>query len=379
MDILLGYEIGTGAEVRIPLRHTAIFGMTQLSGKTTALEAIITRSGLRAVAFITKRGEAGFKSGNPIIPFYRPRADWQFVESLVNVALNERVKYETGMRSAIMRACRKATGLDEIRREALHLAAMSKGEFMKSVFEHLVAYLDIVVPELARYTFSTSLDLKTGVNVMALADMRAETQQLVIASCIEEINRVLDHVIVVVPEAWEMLPQSRLTPVKWVAQQFIRKGAALGNFMFLDSQDIGGIDKTPLRQVDNWLLGRMREAHEVERFSKQVLGAKIPADEVQTLKVGHFIAVLGDQVKRVYVLPAGVPEDMGIKVAKGQMTVEEVSQAMMACDPHVHSLNGVPVDDYFRPVQVPVIPLPRLLELRLEKLEKEVANLERKG
>jgi hypothetical protein len=84
-------------------------------------------------------------------------------------------------------------------------------------------------------------------------------------------------------------------------------------------------------------------------------------------------------VKRVYVLPAGVPEDMGIKVAKGQMTVEEVSQAMMACDPHVHSLNGVPVDDYFRPVQVPVIPLPRLLELRLEKLEKEVANLERKG
>jgi len=387
VDILLGYDTReghAGEEVRIPLQHTAIFGMTQLSGKTTALEAIITRSGLRAVAFITKRGEGSFKNGNQTIPFYKPRADWQYVEGLINVALNERVKYEPGMRSAIMRVCNESAGrgilpadsLDTVRKNARQMALTAKGEFMKSVYDRLAAYLDIVVPELARYKFSTKLNLKLGVNVMSLADMRTETQHLVIASTIQEINETLDHTILVIPEAWETLPQSRMTPVKLVAQQFVRKGAALGNYMFLDSQDCGGLDKTPLRQVDNWLIGRMRESNEIVRLSKQVLGATLLPGELQTLKVGHFIAVIGDQVRRVYVLPAGVPEEMGIKVAKGQMTVEEVSLQMQADDPQrLHPVKlpmtpeeALPVAEYDRRSEK--------LEKRLDSLEKEVAYLE---
>ncbi|MEM2568295.1 MAG: hypothetical protein QXH20_07515, partial [Candidatus Bathyarchaeia archaeon] len=90
--VLLGFEVGTGQPVYMPIHHLAVFGITQLSGKTTALEAIITRSGLRAVAFITKRGESGFTKFRFIPPFYRVRVDWQFVEGLVNVALGEKVK-----------------------------------------------------------------------------------------------------------------------------------------------------------------------------------------------------------------------------------------------------------------------------------------------
>jgi hypothetical protein len=37
--IHLGYEIGTGEPVSIPLQHLAVTGQTQRSGKTTALEA----------------------------------------------------------------------------------------------------------------------------------------------------------------------------------------------------------------------------------------------------------------------------------------------------------------------------------------------------
>jgi hypothetical protein len=46
-NILLGFEIGTGKPVYLPLHHLAIFGITQLSGKTTTLEAVISRSGLK--------------------------------------------------------------------------------------------------------------------------------------------------------------------------------------------------------------------------------------------------------------------------------------------------------------------------------------------
>lgn len=322
--ILLGFEVGTGEPVYVPLHHLAIFGMTQLSGKTTTLEALISRSGLRAIAFITKRGEAGFTSYNLITPYYKPRADWQFVEGLVNVALGEKVKYEPGMRWAIIKVSKGAKNLRDVKARAEEMLAKAKREFQKQLFEKLITYLEIVVPELERWSFSDRLELSEGVNVMDLSEMRLETQHLVIASTIEYVFRNLDHTVVIIPEAWETLPQTKMTPVKWVAQQFIRKGAAIGNYMFLDSQDIGGIDKTPLRQCDNWLMGRMKEAHEVERILKQLLGMKVKAEEIQTLPLGHFYAAIGNEVKKVYVLPVGVPESVGRSVALGQLTPEWV-------------------------------------------------------
>jgi hypothetical protein len=195
---------------------------------------------------------------------------------------------------------------------------------MKAVYEKLAAYLEIVIPELEKWVFTDKLDLSEGINVMDLSGMRLETQHLVIASTIEYAFANLDHVIVIIPEAWETIPQSKMTPVKWVAQQFIRKGAALGNYLWLDSQDIGGIDKTPLRQCDNWLMGRMKEAHEVERILKQLLGMKVPAEEIQTLPLGHFYAAIGNDVKKVYVLPVGVPEEIGREVALGKRSPESV-------------------------------------------------------
>ncbi len=361
-DILLGFEVGTGLPVHIPLHHLAIFGMTQLSGKTTTLEALITRSGLKAIAFITKRGEAGFTRCHPVGPYYKPRADWQFVEGLVNVALGEKVKYEPGMRWAIMQVCKGRQSLCEVCHDAQKKAKETKKDFLKSVFEKLAAYLEIVVPELEKWVFSDRLVLTEGVNVMDLSNMRLETQHVVIASTIEYIFQNLDHVVVIVPEAWETLPQNRMTPVKWVAQQFIRKGAAIGNYMFLDSQDIAGVDKTPLRQCDNWLMGRMKEAHEVERILKQLLGMKVKAEEMQTLPVGHFYAVVGNQVRKVYVLPSGVPEEVGIKVATGAVTPKSVQaeylkkEAPKESPEEASDLSDVPA--------------------RIQILEKEVASLE---
>jgi len=335
--ILLGYEVAlwdekgnllnpqtVGKPVYLSLHHLAIFGMTELSGKTTTLEGLISRSGLRAIAFITKRGEAGFTRYNLVTPYYKPRADWQFVEGLVNVALGEKVKFEPGMRYAIMKVCRGRKDLKEIQLAARALAKSDKSAFMRSVYEKLDEYLEIVIPELEKWVFSEKLELSEGVNVMDLSGMRLETQHLVIASTIEYAFSKLDHVIVIIPEAWESIPQGKMTPVKWVAQQFIRKGAAIGNYMFLDSQDIGGIDKTPLRQCDNWLMGRMKEAHEVERILKQLLGVKVPAEEIQTLPLGHFYAAIGNALKKVYVLPVGVPENVGVDVALGKRSPESV-------------------------------------------------------
>jgi very-short-patch-repair endonuclease len=195
------------------------------------------------------------------------------------------------MRWAIIKVSKGAKDLREVKARAEEMLEKAKRDFQKQLFEKLITYLEIVVPELERWHFTDKLELSEGINVMDLSGMRTETQHLVIASTIEYAFANLDHVVVIVPEAWETLPQTKMTPVKWVAQQFIRKGAAIGNYLWLDSQDIGGIDKTPLRQCDNWLMGRMKEAHEVERILKQLLGMKVPAEEIQTLPLGHFYAV----------------------------------------------------------------------------------------
>jgi len=322
--ILLGFETPTGQPVQMDLHHLAIFGMTRLSGKTTALEAFITRSGLSAIAFRTKRGETGFTTFHTIPPYYKPRTDWYYLESLINVALGEKVKFEPGMRGAIMRVVTGCKDLREIQRRCEEQLTKAKRAFMQDVYTKLAEYLKMIVPEMSRHTFSDTVKLERGVNVMDLVGMRRETQSLVIASTMEYAMANMEDVVVVVPEAWEHLPQSRVTPVTLSAESFIRKGASLGNWLWIDSQDIGGLDKRILRQVDNWLLGRMKEAHEVERVIKQLLGHKIRPEEIQMLPLGHFYAAIGNRVARIYVLPSGVPEEAGRQVAMGKLTPEQL-------------------------------------------------------
>ncbi len=325
IKILLGFEVGTGKEVHMGLHHTVITGMTQLSGKTTTLEAIISRANRRAIAFKTKRGEAGFNSYREIPPFFEERADWQYVSTLLEAVMRESLKFE---RPWIMKATQGTKTLREVYENVQMLRAEATKSLPENVYTALEQYLKIVVPQIEKFRFSKTLNLIDGINVMDLTEMTLELQALVIQSTMEYTLNNLHETILIVPEAWEHIPQGRNTPVKLFAETFIRKGAAIGNYLFIDSQDIAGIDKMPLRQCNNWILGRQREGHEVERVREQIGRGKINAEEIRTLPLGHFLAILGDDVKKVYVLPAGVPAKIGRRVAMGEMTVTDAGKYM---------------------------------------------------
>jgi hypothetical protein len=94
MRIPLGFEVKSGHAIEIPLRHTAVIGRTQQSGKTTTLQALIDRARLRALAFVTKRGEASFTSGRIVPPFFQEPGEsgeilWQYVSALLETAVGE--------------------------------------------------------------------------------------------------------------------------------------------------------------------------------------------------------------------------------------------------------------------------------------------------
>jgi hypothetical protein len=323
--VLLGYEIGTGSPVEIPVMHLAVTGQTQQSGKTTTLEALVHRSGLRAIAFVTKRAEGSFQNARRIQPYFRERADWQFVSAVLEATLREKMKFE---RSWIMRVCKGASTLRDVR-ENVHKALPKARGLSEDVYFRLGEYLDLVIPQMKRTAWASTVDLQPGLNVMYLAEFTSEVQALVIRSVLEWIHDRERDTIVVIPEAWEFIPEGRGSPVKLAAEKLIRKGAAAGNYVWLDSQDIAGVDKVLLKQVAVWILGVQRADVEVKRTLAHLpAGAARPKPaDIMQLNRGEFFVSYGRELKCVYVMPAWMDENNARNIALGNTAWHRVEPA----------------------------------------------------
>jgi hypothetical protein len=315
-EIPLGFEVGTGRPIAIPLKHLAITGQTQESGKTTTLEALITRSQLRAVTFITKRGEGSFTTARRIEPYFRERADWQFVAAILEASRGEKLKFE---RAWIIRASRGARTLADVHRNVREALKTAKG-LSGDVYLTLDAYLEVVVPQIARVRWATGVTLAAGINAVDLTGLTVELQHLVIKSTLDWVFEREADTVVVVPEAWKFIPQGRGTPVKLAAEAFIRQAAALHNFLWLDSQDLGGIEKTILRSVPVWILGVQRETNEITRTLANIPGviAKPKPTDIAVLELGQFYACWGTHAIRTYVQPVWLDPDTAREVARGR-------------------------------------------------------------
>lgn len=314
-EVLLGFEIGSGSPVTIPLQHLAVTGQTQASGKTTTLEALVERSGLPAIAFVTKRAEGSFSRGRHIKPFFQERTDWQFVSSVLEATLRERLKFE---RSWIMRACKGAKTLAEVQRNVKRGMERAKG-LAADVYLTLDHYLDIVIPQIERLPYVETLVYGPGLNVMDLSAYSVELQGLVIQSVLQFVYEHCRDTLVIIPEAWEFIPQNRGSPVLLACETLIRKGGNLRNFVWLDSQDIAGVHKNILRQVGVWILGVQREANEVKRALAHIPGniRKPKLDDVMQLDRGQFFACFGKTVAKVYVQPAWLDDVTAAGIAAG--------------------------------------------------------------
>jgi hypothetical protein len=311
--IRLGYEVGTGAEVDIPLAHTYVAGQTQLSGKTTTLVAIVDRAaalGRRALAFVTKRGEK--TSGRLIRPYLPREGDqpihWRLVESIIASALGQQSMRNE--RLLIINAARDARSLADVRRNVERLKNKSKG---RTADDYMLVgeYLDLVLPEMKALRATDKLDLRVGLNMMDLSDAGPQMQAIAIRAALEHINTKEHGVLTVFPEAWEFAPRERNAPAKSEAIAMARKGSALGNFLLCDSQDIAGVDTVIRGAASVWLIGVQREANELKRTLDVVKSSGIkppkPSD-VATLGIGQFFACWGSHAIKTYVQPAGMSD-----------------------------------------------------------------------
>lgn len=319
--IHLGYEVGSGTAVAIPLGHTAVTGQTSHSGKTTTLEALVTR-GLTttpALAFVTKRGEGSFTTGARVQPYFRDRADWQFVTSIIDATLQEKNKF---LRPWIMKICRATKSLAEVQ-AAVRLALKTAKGIHEGVYTQLDAYLDLIVPEIGRLKLAPALTLRDGLNVMDVSASPTPMQMLLVQSALDVVNAQFRGTVVIIPEAWEFIPEGKGSPVKASAIALVRKGAALGNHIWVDSQDMAGVDKTILRGCSVWLIGVQREANEIKRNLANIpAGIKRPsAGDVAQLRRGEFYACWGPHCIKTYVQPAWMSAEDARAVAIGEIPI----------------------------------------------------------
>lgn len=322
--VRLGFEVDTGQPVEIPIHHTVITGQTQRAGKTTALEALIARSQLKAVAFVTKRGEGSFGDARTIAPYFREQADWKYVASILEASRGEKMKFE---RSWIIKVSRGARTLADVQKNVRTALRTAKG-INEGVYTVLDAYLDDVVPLIDRVQWAKRVVLGPGLNVVDMTHLNVEMQHLVIRSTIEWVLEHEEGTIVIVPEAWKFIPQGRGTPVKLAAEAYIRQAAGLRNYLWLDSQDIAGVEKLILKSVPIWILGVQREANEVKRTLAQIpAGIKKPrTEDIATLGLGQFYACHGTHVTKTYVQPAWMNDAQARQVATGQLDVATASR-----------------------------------------------------
>lgn len=348
--IPLGFEMGSGAPVHVPRGHMVIVGQTQRAGKTTTLEACAARSGLKCVAFLTKRGEGSFRLSREIPPYYEDHIDWRTVRALCEALTDE--KWDKFQRQCLRSICRagqagrpatksfvewpKPDNLEDVCKNVAIALTKATGQ-RELIFGEIQDDLKTAQEELTKLKASTAEpDLREGLNVVDLERYEFHIQSLIIRSVIRWVHFKGKSTIVAMPEAWRFAPAQRRSPVRDAAEDFIRQGAALDNFLWIDSQNLSGISAVLLSQIRVWLFGVQRLRSEIEKTLDAIPDNIYPrprAADIASLGRGEFIACFDQEMYKTYVWPAWMKSALHAQaIAMGEESLDSAGEIVREFD-----------------------------------------------
>lgn len=373
--ILLGYEVGTGKVVHIDPDHLLGTGLTQQSGKTTMLNALISRSGRRAIAFRTKRGEIDWTVAKQLQPYYKePKKrgnliDWQYVKDLLEAAMERGLNFEEAW---IIRACDNAKTLRDVYENIQKLMEESKRGIDQNQYLKLEKYFEIILPQLEARQWASTLPLVKGVNLMDLEPLTFEMQCLVIERTMDHVIRNMKgDIIIVLPEARKFIPLHARTPVTATAIKMASEGAVLEIDLWVDSQTYSSINNEVRKQCGTQLHGVQMDNNEAKTVA-DLLDKNWNFTALKKLKLGHFFVKTKDKrYKHVYMLPAGIPKDLGKKVALGEISVNVIKEMLKKHQDMKLKIQPAPIDD-------PISQEPNLEQIQIEEQDQPMAGILKK-
>jgi hypothetical protein len=348
--IPLGFELGSGRAIAIPPAHTVFVGQTQRAGKTTTLEACAVRSGYSCLAFLTKRGEASFRLAREIPPYYSDDFfDWEIVRD-VCLALTG-ARWGEFQRQAVRVICEEGEigtpgkpsfvswprpeNFAELEENIAIALPKASGRMKMSLIE-VRADVRKARRELDRLQVrAADPELELGLNVVNLEAERPHIQSLVISSMMNHLRQRESRSIVCLPEAWKFTDSRRRTPVGEAARQFIREGAALHNFLWIDSQTLAGLSGELLAQIRVWLFGVQRYKAEIEKTLDAIPDNIFPRPsrgDIANLKLGQFVLAFDGELLPVYVQPVWMSASHAQAIACGEELIESARDILEEFD-----------------------------------------------
>ncbi|MCI4324879.1 MAG: hypothetical protein L3K00_03205 [Thermoplasmata archaeon] len=321
----IGYEVPSGTRFDVPLQHTAVYGLTRKAGKTTALEGMISRVGTTALVFRCGKNDLPFEGAHRIRAFFRERYDWRYVERLLWSFLEEKSKV---YRTLVMRATQGATSLADVHARIVKAGKTARRSWDQDLLFQLDHFFREILPALASLRLATDLELELGrVNLIDLEGQSKTVQALLIASALDRLMARPPEggCVVVLPEARNFVPSDTRTPATKSADDFVREGAKLGLYLWIDSQSLTGVDQQVVRNFGLSLHGHQTSDIEIRRIVKAI-DHGIESKDVKRLGLGQFLVEDQDGVRVVYVTPAWLPAEVAVLVAKGTVSAEEAAR-----------------------------------------------------
>uniref|UniRef100_A0A6M3L210 Uncharacterized protein n=1 Tax=viral metagenome TaxID=1070528 RepID=A0A6M3L210_9ZZZZ len=318
-SLFLGYEIGTGKEVTVPIFHTLITGQTRLSGKSTNLKAMAKQAikkGFKVLVMDTKINLADFEGfGNQIPVCLKQTTDPLVLRDLLE-SINQRKI--TQFQSTLIDITRHAKTFEEVIENAKDMLEKKRiSGFKKDACTTLIDLLARLIEQTKKFKTTVNLELPYPINVMTVNDFDLQGQQLIANTVLAEVLTKFENVIIMLDEAFKLLPQKWGSPCKQRVQEYVTQGAATGCFLWLATQFLAPTSKDAMKAMPIKILGRQDHNTEVEHTLELIPESKGKYSDsmIMQLKLGHFIVVTPEGSTHTYVCPEFADRNECIEVA----------------------------------------------------------------
>jgi len=360
-------EIGVteeGSPFYIPRFHTLIAGATGV-GKTEAARKTISAlrrliPDLKILIFDVKSTGRDWEGyGVDVRAYVETATDSRFLRDLIETQEGRKIDwffYELHI------ACQGAETwkdvLDSLRKR--YNRYKDRNQIKEEKLGTLIIFMEALVSELDKGEITSKFDLTNPITVVPINYREDAFKQLVVYSYLTAMRRNrITKVIVVCDEMSSLAPSLSGTGCRRIIEQYLfKQGRAAEVFGLAIDQEITGISPSVRRQCWNWVLGMQTDTTAQERTVKQVPGGRLTLDDISTLGVGWWWAVIrtpsSTDVQKFYLVPEGIDLNVGRKLVKSELKVEDV-MAML------QNTRGKPEDTD--------------LENRVQRLEREVYQL----
>lgn len=331
------YELPSGTVVKPRMIHTILTGITQ-HGKTEVIKSLIEfyhSEGYTVLIIDVKDktiGKPDFADYVQIPIYLEEVRDPLSLLGLLESNARMKLKFQF---PELIKACQRSSTLRGIRDELdavitggkIHPVRKDKAEVLKLV-------LDKLIEEIDRIDKSDTLQIKKGqINCMNLSNQGFSDafKQIAVRSVIRFIRMNLSKIFVIFDEAHIQVPEGYSSASKQWIIKTIKEGAASKQFLLIADQTIKEVDKNVVAQCHFKVFGGQAGGQlEAKRtYDYMPFKSGITLQSIMRLPLGHFYVCTRDWTKLCYALPRGVPEQIGVKVAKGKLTAEYVRDKFM--------------------------------------------------